>query len=348
MPAPSKNWTVINDGAVDSDSPIDQALMTAIRDDLVHLEEWLGLSYTAAQDHDHDGVNSKSVVGVADGTISTAKLKTTTGEITAANGTAANTALPGGEWGFYPRMKTNDSVNTRPFGSILNESGGIPTSYTTWMYIGNTNGTAGTTAYAQQRYVQSSPPYEPYRAGDMVPLFVFALLDKASGRVLSTYTAPEPPWANNGPTIINPLGRLMALARALVSMPEAAARDETAARARREQDLADMYAFFKDHRNLPSIEQELARKFTQEEKNGDMMLIPHPFLGHDLTNYQAVVIGPTDDNFCRALAARHEFLGDSIGEILHGNYLTIDNTPMSGLVTPAGCMAVRARWKLTQ
>jgi len=62
MAAPSKNWTDILDSQVDADSPIDTTLLTEIRDNLVHLREWLGLNYTAAQDHNHDGVNSAPVL----------------------------------------------------------------------------------------------------------------------------------------------------------------------------------------------------------------------------------------------------------------------------------------------
>lgn len=61
MPAPSKSFTVIPDGDIDPDSPITTGLMTKFRDNDVHLEEWLGLSFTAAQDHNHDGTNSASV-----------------------------------------------------------------------------------------------------------------------------------------------------------------------------------------------------------------------------------------------------------------------------------------------
>lgn len=73
MANPSKSWTDIMDSQVDAESPLDTTLMTEIRDNLVHIREWLGLTYTPAQDHDHDGVNSKSVV-LADGTVVTAKL----------------------------------------------------------------------------------------------------------------------------------------------------------------------------------------------------------------------------------------------------------------------------------
>ena len=65
MPAISKSWVTIADGAVDPDSPIDAALMTGLRDDLVHLREWVGAAYVAGavQDHDHDGENSKPIAG---------------------------------------------------------------------------------------------------------------------------------------------------------------------------------------------------------------------------------------------------------------------------------------------
>jgi hypothetical protein len=63
MTAVSKAWVTLTDAATDVDSPVDQALVQGLRDDTVHLREWLGASYTAgaAQDHNHDGVNSAIV-----------------------------------------------------------------------------------------------------------------------------------------------------------------------------------------------------------------------------------------------------------------------------------------------
>ncbi|MDF3822821.1 hypothetical protein P3G55_23185 [Leptospira sp. 96542] len=63
MTAISKAWVTIADGAVDPDSPVDTALMTALRDNQIHLREWLGSNYTAGavQDHNHDGQNSALV-----------------------------------------------------------------------------------------------------------------------------------------------------------------------------------------------------------------------------------------------------------------------------------------------
>lgn len=61
MAPPSKNFTIIADGAIDADSPITADLMEDLRDNDIHLEEWLGLDYTAAQNHDHDATNSKAI-----------------------------------------------------------------------------------------------------------------------------------------------------------------------------------------------------------------------------------------------------------------------------------------------
>lgn len=63
MTAISKVWVTVADTAVDPDSPIDTTLLTGFRDDLIHLREWLGASYTAGavQNHSHDGVNSELV-----------------------------------------------------------------------------------------------------------------------------------------------------------------------------------------------------------------------------------------------------------------------------------------------
>ena len=58
MAVPSKTFTIIADSAIDADSPLTADLMEDFRNNDIFLEEWLGHSYVAAQDHDHDGVNS--------------------------------------------------------------------------------------------------------------------------------------------------------------------------------------------------------------------------------------------------------------------------------------------------
>ena len=95
MAAPSKNFNAPADGQIDAESPVDVTLMTQLRDSLVHLEEWLGMSYTAAQNHDHDGVNSALSAGVLDGSVTYGKLafNATIREVTAYSGITVSSAL---------------------------------------------------------------------------------------------------------------------------------------------------------------------------------------------------------------------------------------------------------------
>lgn len=73
MPAPTYSWNNIAATQTDAESPLDTTLMEGIRQNLTHLKEWLGGGFTPAADHDHDGINSKSVA-LADGAVITAKL----------------------------------------------------------------------------------------------------------------------------------------------------------------------------------------------------------------------------------------------------------------------------------
>lgn len=63
MTTPSKNFTTIPDASIDPDSIIDTTLMTQLRDNDIHLKEWLGFGYTASQAHTHDGVDSALLPG---------------------------------------------------------------------------------------------------------------------------------------------------------------------------------------------------------------------------------------------------------------------------------------------
>lgn len=85
MAAPTYDWNGITSAQTDADSPIDTTLMEGIRQNLVHLKEWLGESFTAAKDHDHDGINSKSVL-LADSVVTIAKLKLARGSFTCSTG----------------------------------------------------------------------------------------------------------------------------------------------------------------------------------------------------------------------------------------------------------------------
>ena len=85
MAAPTFSWNEILPAQTDAESPIDTTLMEGVRQNLIHLKEWVGGSFTPAADHDHDGINSKSVV-LADSVVTVAKLKCARGSCGASAG----------------------------------------------------------------------------------------------------------------------------------------------------------------------------------------------------------------------------------------------------------------------
>ena len=183
-------WNVITAGMVDADSPLNQVLMDGIRENLIHNWEYIGgRDYTATDNHDHDGVNSKLVTSVADAAISQAKLKTTMGEISRQNGPGiVEAVLPGGEYGFFPQIKCSQAENTAQYWLWYPDGGAndLPTTYATritWC-VGDLNDKI----WLQQRYVQASGEVH----------WVFFLRNKITKKVEQTYQAPDHPCFGNG------------------------------------------------------------------------------------------------------------------------------------------------------
>lgn len=134
MAAPTYSWNNIAAAQTDPDSPIDTALMEGIRQNLVHLKEWLGNGFTAAVDHDHDGLNSKSVV-LADGAVVTvklapaavtlAKLKTAQGNYSVTSPWSGNLYVSmGNDYAHMPKITGGN--NTVPISLTLTWSGILP------------------------------------------------------------------------------------------------------------------------------------------------------------------------------------------------------------------------------
>ena len=144
------------------------------------LQDWIGKDYTKADNHHHDGSNSKTVVNVSgnaatataattattvsDAAISQAKLKTTTSEVSAGNdaGTAyettwVNKEFTGGSYCFYPQVKIGGEVNTQvATARICSQYAG--SSFATIIALSRSGCDANNskTIHAQVRYIQSS------------------------------------------------------------------------------------------------------------------------------------------------------------------------------------------------
>lgn len=266
---------------------------------------------------------------IAAAAVSQGKLKTTTGELSLV-GTAAGTfTLPGGEYGFFPQFKTIGG--TLRLGSdgagvyeLVTETGA---SYRSVLRV---YADGGGTSYAKQRYVPACPPYD---FGDgAVPLFVFALM-RADGRIKSLWVAPDPPWANNGPTCIRPDftapdGREFRHVRRVL------AEYGTPAAARAALGLAGLAdRLAADPLDLLEI--------TQAVKQADMPLLPHPFATVK-PGESVVLVSPLGPLTERLLTLHKQ--GESINEIFHAGYLLVGNTELA-LKAPPGVMPVAARWK---
>ena len=237
------------------------------------------------------------------------ELRTATGDVST-NAFSVLVTGPGGEYGFWPTVKSSDGIAIRNIVTGLSPIKANGTSLTTNIgtallqrfFLGN-DGSRTTTV--RQRFVQASPPYD-MGDGDVFS-FIFAIINNASGLIESTYHAPDPPWANNGPTDIRP-------------------------------DRIDLKTGkqFKNVKNIktdklllmnPDFIMEEEIEITADFKNSDMNLIPHPFQGNDLTGKTVVLLDPMS-----AVVERLEDIKNAGGdpsEILFGNFLNIGKTELN-------------------
>jgi len=255
--------------------------------------------------------------GLAASAVAQAKLKTTTGEVSSAAN--ANLTLPGGTYGFYPQVKNDNGAGT----ATLQIANGLNSqSYLTNIFI---SAPGAGSAFAQQRYIQASPPYN-LGNGD-VPLFMFALVD-ALGNVRATYTAPEPPWAYNGPTDIRAdyyrdgkgFQRPRLTAQQCLDLRDPAKRGAVMAGLASAADV----------------------EITHAIKNADMPLVPHPFLANNLTGLSVVMLDALG-TFGSQMADLHA-AGESIALLIHEGRFAISNVPLA-IASAPGVMPVRCSWK---
>ncbi|VAV82528.1 hypothetical protein MNBD_DELTA01-1624 [hydrothermal vent metagenome] len=340
MAATTYTWNTIASTQTDGDSPLDETLMEAIRQNLISLEEWMGDGFAQAKDHDHDGVssalitelggNSVSQSSMQDSAIGQAELKTAMGSVSN-GGNRANLTLPGGEYGFYPQIKANDTSG----GEAYMLSHYATTSYVTNITIqGYSDEFISVTVYAQQRYIQASPPYN-LGNGD-IPLFIFAMVNKSTGKIEATYTAEDPPWAYNGPKRINPNKVFNRDGKKYLKRTK---RPWSHAEAKADKvKLIENLAATK----TPVVEEV---EITHSMKNAGMSDIPHPFASLDPATHTVVLLDPCS-SLCLdlyELAQEADEGTTEIAELLHEGRIIADNTVINGLITPPGVMGVKMR-----
>jgi len=128
--------------------------------------------------------DSISAVKIQSDAVVQAKLKTSSGEVSTAT-SGANLTLPGGEYGFYPQVKTSNVSGKLVTAQISLAYGGL--SYVTNVYLASA-GIMGNVAYAQQRYVTASGKDH----------WIFLLVDKNTKEIMASYQAPDHPCCGQG------------------------------------------------------------------------------------------------------------------------------------------------------
>jgi len=207
-------YNTIADGDIDPESPITTTLMTRLRDNAIAITEGSSGApeiQTAAleQANGSEAVTQECIRAGAVGqtemdssAVGQGQLKTAEGSVSTGLNTLAT--LPGGAYGFYPRLVMTGGAAGHS--AIWATADGPVMDYAARTYHGESvratfallDNSSGT-SYVYQRYIQASPPYD---LGDgEIPLFIFAEVD-SDGEVVSAYEAPEAPWHYNGPTNI--------------------------------------------------------------------------------------------------------------------------------------------------
>ena len=182
------SWNTVASTENDADSPVTAVWAEKFRQNDYHLRQSLygngaGGFHTAVDGHKHTGTDSELVD--LTGQIAQADLKTSSGEVSVVGGAGVGTdrTLPGGEYGFYPQLKTTGSEGR--WGDAVAAAGTTSTSYVTVIRLANS---AGGTTSAKQRYVTASGEIH----------WTFLLRDKATKEIISAYTAPDHPCFGNG------------------------------------------------------------------------------------------------------------------------------------------------------
>jgi hypothetical protein len=97
---------------------------------------------------------------------------------------------------------------------------------------------------------------------------------------------------------------------------------------------------------------ELWRPRTPDEKNADMDLVPHPFLGSyredgSLIDTVPLIVEPTGD-FIEHLRRRKDETGDDLAEMVNKGYILFDNSGPTRHHAPRTTLPVKARMRNTK
>lgn len=391
-------YSAVSAGEKDADSPITVSLIDKLdQNPLAMFEGAAGapkLSAAAISDGtlpagkistgtitDQQVANNTLTQGtIADNAIGQGELKTAQGEASVNAGSTTNNdavlTLPGGQYGFYPQMRSSSPTKYPTFnlssGAVFQSlSASYSTSFVTYVTLDNSL-SGSSSAYIQQRYIQASPPYK-IQSVDFGP-FIYVLLNE-QGKVLSTWQAIDPPWWLLAPTterkVRQPDGTIKKFYTEFAAFDKSQLktnlkaykahfkkcceeRKEIKRLKQRESHLLNSVLKSKltdEERQaaqdeIQSINAQLStfevqeKEITTETKNLRMNDLPHPFMSKKPTD-RVCILSPleSDYDFVSDLLEN----GESVGELLNEGYIKIDQE--TDLMAPNGCKIHRFSFK---
>lgn len=261
-------------------------------------------------------------------TVSQGDLNTSTGSFTINPGmwpsAGTNTTLPGGEYGFYPRIgKNGSSSHSNPSICMLGfqpTTGSLGAACRAAAISTAAGGGSHSPVSGNQRYVTSSPPFD---LGDGEAAGFMFLLMRPDGTIDSSYFADVPPWAYNGPTDI----------RACYKCPKTGKKFRRAMKRRSLEEIMDG----------ASIQYEL-EEITQAVKNADMNILPQPFDNFD-PSYTPILIDPMDDRIRAMIEFQNAGGAEEINNAIERGLIRVDNDILSKRKGPPGVAIHRMQFK---
>lgn len=310
---PATEYTALTVGETDTDSPVTTGLMSKIRTN-------------DAGFNNGNGFNDDIILErhIAAGAVHQAQLDTSVQNATFTGnvGTESevsnsfNLTSPDYTAGIKYRWYTNvfaGSGYVSLSGGRSGESGGVSSIYNAFHRTLNairgnpsTNFSGTISIDIDINYINSSPPYD-LGEGE-VPLFVFALLD-ADDNIVGMHNDASPPWVYNGPT------------KAVTEY--------------KKNGKPYLKKWTIDEESGLLFEEEV--EITQEVKNADIDIIPHPFLTKD--GQRVVMIDPVSTlELCELCKA-----GERVNEIFINDYLRLgDQVTRKG---PKSVPILSYKWK---
>lgn len=277
--------------------------------------------------------------------------------------------LPGGQYGFLPRA-TGVYNHTYGFTAWI---AGIQEGNTAGVAIPFSTTAGYKNVYGDQRYVTSSPPFN--LEGEVAG-FLFMQFDK-TGKLLSHYFADVPPWGYNGPTRVtadfidarsgkkyklkqDPNGRineLRAKKKGLNFKSSTRSMEDRVTEALQNQKRLEIeknngFIYLPEtkqkeiltNKYYDKIKDDILRtdyeEITDEIKNKDMHLIPHPF-GTDVEGTTTVLVGVYDDIIRDLIELQND--GEDIGAAIGAGYFYADNNLRTSTLRNVGFVDLKVR-----